>query len=205
MQPPPVRQCFRGADYQAVLNDMRRFTELRSEQTPDELWQVEHVPVFTLGQAGKQEHLLNPGNIPVVVTERGGQVTYHGPGQVVIYTLVDLRRQNIFVREWVCHLEQAMINTLARFSIPGACRKPSAPGVYVPESGGLSKIGAVGLKVSRGRAYHGIALNVELDLSPFQRINPCCYPGLRTVVMATMGSHPTWQEVANYLCDQIEI
>lgn len=204
------RRTIRPADYLETLTAMRDFTESRNDQTPDELWQVEHPAVFTLGQAGQDRHVLQPANIPVVRTERGGQVTYHGPGQVVIYTLLDIRRRGLFVRDTVCRLEQAIIDTLSEFGIANAQRKPDAPGVYVPnsraadETDRLWKIAALGLKVSRGRTYHGVALNVGMDLEPFSRINPCGYPGLRTVDMATMGVDAKWQDVADRLCDQID-
>lgn len=206
-----VRRTVRNADYVDTLSQMRQFTEKRQADTPDELWQIEHPPVFTMGQAGQDRHLLNPGMIPVVRTERGGQVTYHGPGQVVVYTLIDIRRQGLHVKDTVCRLEQAMIDTLSDFGIRHAARKPNAPGVYVPDPRGprgphseLVKIAAIGLKVSRGCTYHGVAMNVAMDLEPFSRINPCGYPGLKTVDMATMGVRPDWQIVADRLCDQIE-
>ena len=186
---------------------MRTFTQERSPDAEDELWQVEHPAVFTLGQAGRESHVLDAGDIPVIRTERGGQVTYHGPGQVVVYALVDIRRLGLFVKDTVCRLEQAMIDTLLDFGISEATRKPDAPGVYVPDSGedrGLVKIAAIGLKVSKGCTYHGVALNNAMNLEPFNRINPCGYPGLRTVDMATMGVQVGWQDVANCLCDQIE-
>ena len=186
---------------------MRTFTQERSPDAEDELWQVEHPAVFTLGQAGRESHVLDAGDIPVIRTERGGQVTYHGPGQVVVYALVDIRRLGLFVKDTVCRLEQAMIDTLSDFGISAATRKPDAPGVYVPDSGedgALVKIAAIGLKVSKGCTYHGVALNNAMNLEPFNRINPCGYPGLRTVDMATMGIQADWQDVANCLCDQIE-
>ena len=186
---------------------MRTFTQERSPDAEDELWQVEHPAVFTLGQAGRESHVLDAGDIPVIRTERGGQVTYHGPGQIVVYTLVDIRRLGLFVKDTVCRLEQAIIDTLLDFGISEATRKPDAPGVYVPDSGedrGLVKIAAIGLKVSKGCTYHGVALNNAMNLEPFNRINPCGYPGLRTVDMATMGVQVGWQDVANCLCDQIE-
>ena len=186
---------------------MRTFTQERSPDAEDELWQVEHPAVFTLGQAGRESHVLDAGDIPVIRTERGGQVTYHGPGQVVVYALVDIRRLGLFIKDTVCRLEQAMIDTLSDFGISAATRKPDAPGVYVPDSGedgALVKIAAIGLKVSKGCTYHGVALNNAMNLEPFNRINPCGYPGLRTVDMATMGVQADWQDVANCLCDQIE-
>lgn len=201
------RRTLRQADYLKTLTEMRRFTEARHAGTEDELWQVEHPPVFTLGVAGQDRHVLDAGLITVVRTERGGQVTYHGPGQVVVYALMDIRRRGLFVKDTVCRLEQALIDTLAHFGIAHACRKPDAPGVYVPHPDApaeLAKIAAIGLKVSRGCTYHGVALNVDMDLEPFTRINPCGYAGLRTVDMATMGRHADWQDVANALCQQIE-
>lgn len=203
-----TRKTLRGADYPATLEAMREFSNQRDDNTPDELWQVEHAAIFTLGQAGKEEHILNAGSIPVIRTERGGQVTYHGPGQVVVYTLIDIRRRGLLVKDMVLRLEQAMIDTLSEFGIPKASRRPNAPGVYVPDvpdQSDLAKIGAIGLKVSRGRVYHGIALNVRMDLAPFEGINPCGYAGLRTVDMATMGVIADWQAVADKLCDQIEL
>jgi lipoyl(octanoyl) transferase len=202
--PAIARQCLRNADYEKTLLAMRAFTQSRHADTPDCLWQVEHLPVFTLGQAGLDTHVLDPGDIAVIKTERGGQVTYHGPGQVVVYTLVDIRRRGLGVKETVCRLEQALINTLTDFGVLGATRKPKAPGVYVPFENELAKIAALGLKVVRGAAYHGVALNVSMDLAPFSRINPCGFPGLVTVDMARMGVHAKWQDVANQLCDHIQ-
>ena len=190
------RRTLRNADYLQTLSAMRTFTQERSPESADELWQVEHPAVFTLGQAGKQSHILDAGDIPVIRTERGGQVTYHGPGQIVVYTLVDIRRLGLFVKDTVCRLEQAMIETLSDFGISRATRSS--------KDDELVKIAAIGLKVSRGCTYHGVALNNAMNLEPFDRINPCGYPGLRTVDMATMGVRADWQEVANRLCDQIE-
>jgi lipoyl(octanoyl) transferase len=164
----------------ASLAAMRDFTAQRTPDTADEIWLVEHEPVFTQGLAGKPEHLLATGDIPVVATERGGQVTYHGPGQVVAYVLLDLRRSGLGVRDLVCRLEQAVIDLAAGVGVQ-AVRRPGAPGVHVaaqtPREGG-AKFASVGLKVSRGCTFHGIALNVAMDLAPFGRINPCGYPGL---------------------------
>lgn len=199
------RQVFRDAPYETVAEKMRAFTEGRNPQTQDELWQVEHQPVFTLGQAAKESHILSAGNIPVVRTERGGQVTYHGPGQVVVYTLIDIRRKKLYVRDTVCRLEQALIDTLADLGVGKATRKSGAPGVYVPCAGSLAKIAALGLKVFRGSTYHGVALNVAMDLSPFKRINPCGYSGLVVVDMATMNATTTdWTVTADRLCLNIE-
>lgn len=205
-----VRVTRRPADYAQTLAEMQAFTRDRTATTHDALWQVEHPPVYTLGLAGLSTHILDAGTVPVVRVERGGQVTYHGPGQIVIYTLLDIRRRGVFVKDLVCRLEQALIDTLTHYGIPGATRKPQAPGVYVPDPTitdtlpVLAKIAAIGLKVSQGRTYHGIALNLAMDLAPFSRINPCGYAGLKTVDMATMGVTASWQEVADILCDQID-
>ena len=184
-------------DYEPTWHSMQRFTDARNEQTADEIWLVEHPPVFTLGLAGKSEHLLAPGDIPVIKTERGGQVTYHGPGQVIAYTMIDLRRAGLSIKRMVCLLEEALIATLAEFSIP-AERKSGAPGVYIapPNTLSGSKIGALGLKVRRGCSYHGVALNVAMDLTPFTRINPCGYPGL-TVTDMTSAQPPSASQVVD--------
>jgi lipoyl(octanoyl) transferase len=189
-----ARWLDRPAPYLPVWQAMQDFTERRDDDTPDELWLVEHAPVYTLGQAGKPEHILNPHGIPVVHCNRGGQVTYHGPGQVVLYTLVDLRRHGVFVREFVSLLEQAVLDLLAELGVAGACRKPGAPGIYVPQSAlarprgeALAKIAALGVKIRNGRAYHGVALNVAMDLDPFLGINPCGYEGLQTVDLRACG------------------
>ncbi|CAM8657066.1 MAG: lipoyl(octanoyl) transferase LipB [Burkholderiales bacterium] len=196
-------KTLRPADYLEILQRMRQFSESRGAATPDALWQVEHCPVFTLGQAGQERHILDAGDIPIVRTERGGQVTYHGPGQVVVYTLIDIRRRGLFVKDFVCRLEQALIDTLSDYGITQAQRKSNAPGVYVAYQGELAKIAALGLKVSRGKTYHGVALNLQMNLEPFSRINPCGYPGLRTVDMATMGKAQDWQQVADRLCHRV--
>lgn len=172
----------RPAPYLDVWEAMRRFTDARDAQTPDEIWLVEHLPVYTLGQAGKPEHILNSANIPVVKSDRGGQVTYHGPGQVVAYCLVDLRRLKIFAKEYVALLENVAIEVLGELGVAGACLKPGAPGVYVPGADTqLAKIAALGIKIRNGYAYHGLALNVDMDLTPFLGINPCGYEGLQTI------------------------
>lgn len=194
------------ADYVPMWQAMRDFTAQRTSGTEDELWLVEHPPVFTLGQAGRPEHLLAVTDIPVVETDRGGQVTYHGPGQVVAYPLVDLRRLGIYVKELVFRIEQAVIQTLEGLGVD-ARRVSGAPGVYVPwhsgkvggELAGHAKIAALGIKVSRHCAYHGVALNVAMDLSPFDGINPCGHAGLRTVDLSTIGVQASWQEVADLL------
>ncbi len=157
---------------------MSDFTDRRLDTTADELWLLEHEPVFTLGQAGKMEHVLAPGEIPVIAVDRGGQVTYHGPGQLVAYPLFDLRRLGVGVRDLVDGIEQVLIDTLAHWQIIGG-RHPGAPGVYV----GDAKIGALGLRVRRGCTFHGLAFNVAMDLAPFSRINPCGYKGLAVTQM----------------------
>ena len=169
-------------DYLTAYEAMQAFTRARTPETPDQLWMVEHPPVFTLGLAGRPEHVLAPGDIPVVKTDRGGQVTYHGPGQVVAYPLLDLRRAGYGVREMVRRLEQAVLETLAGYGIEGE-RREGMPGVYVAGA----KIAAVGLRVSRGCTYHGVALNAALDLEPFSRIDPCGYPGLASTRLADLG------------------
>jgi lipoyl(octanoyl) transferase len=190
---------------------MRAFTQQRTPDTEDELWLVEHPPVFTLGQAGRREHLLDPGDFPVVATDRGGQVTYHGPGQVVVYTLIDLRRLGIFVRELVYRIEQSVIQVLGESGID-AQRVRGAPGVYVRDAGsraggelaGFAKIAALGIKVSRGCSYHGVALNVSMDLAPFSRIDPCGYAGLPTVDLATLNVSITWRDAADRLAARLQ-
>ncbi|MBZ0329147.1 lipoyl(octanoyl) transferase LipB [Halomonas sp. ANAO-440] len=167
--------------YEPVWQAMRTLTDTRDERTPDQLWLVEHDPVFTQGQAGKPEHLLMPGDIPVVQTDRGGQVTYHGPGQVVLYPLLDVRRARLGVRDLVSALENAVIAVLAEFDVEARAR-PDAPGVYV----GQAKIASLGLRIRRGASFHGVALNVDGDLSPFDRINPCGYAGMAMVRLADL-------------------
>ena len=168
--------------YEPVWHAMQAYTDARDDATPDELWLVEHDPVFTLGQAGKPEHVLSPGDIPVLRVDRGGQVTYHGPGQLVAYPLVDLRRLRIGVRDYVCRIEQAVIDTLADWNIEGTRRK-GAPGVYVDGA----KVAALGIRVRRGCAFHGLAFNIDMDLAPFSRINPCGFAGLDVVAMRDLG------------------
>ncbi|NLY65281.1 MAG: lipoyl(octanoyl) transferase LipB [Alcaligenaceae bacterium] len=192
------------ADYEATWMAMKTFTENRHPETENQIWLVEHPPVYTLGQAGKPEHILNAGNIPVIRCNRGGQVTYHGPGQVVVYPLINLHRANMFVKEYVTALEDAIIHTLNDYGIDQACRKEGAPGVYVPmENGELAKIAALGVKVSRGCTYHGLAINVDMDLTPFEGINPCGYAQLRTVDMKTVGVRASWQEVADKVSEYL--
>ena len=173
---------------------MSAFTDNRTAETPDEFWLLEHDPVFTLGQAGKMEHVLAPGDIPVVPVDRGGQVTYHGPGQIVGYPLIDLRRAGIGVREMVDLLEQSIIDTLAHWSIR-AGRREGAPGVYVDDA----KVAALGLRVRRGCSFHGLAFNVAMDLQPYQRINPCGYKGLQVTQMLDLGGPSSLAEVEDVL------
>lgn len=168
--------------YEPVWHAMQAFTDARGEHSNDELWVVEHDPVFTLGQAGKEEHVLAPGDIPVLHVDRGGQVTYHGPGQIVVYPLLELRRLGIGVRDYVCRIEQAIIDTLEEWNIV-AERMEGAPGVYV----GGAKIAALGIRVRRGCTFHGLAFNVSLDLEPFHRINPCGYAGMAVTSVLDLG------------------
>ena len=189
--------------YQTVWQAMQQFTADRTADTADEIWLVEHHPVYTLGLAGKPEHLLNAGNIPVVKTDRGGQITYHGPGQVMAYVLMDLKRAGIYIKEMVNQLEESTIVTLAEFGIEHATRKPGAPGVYVPGRTELAKIAALGIKVRNGCTYHGMALNVDMDLTPFDGINPCGYAGLQTVCMANYGVQASMEDVGQTLAEQI--
>ena len=168
--------------YEPVWRAMQRFTDARDDATVDECWLVEHEPVFTLGQAGKPEHVLMPGEIPVIHVDRGGQVTYHGPGQIVLYPLLDLRRLKVGVKDYVCKVEQSMLDTLADWNIE-AVRREGAPGVYV----GDAKIGALGIRVRHGCTFHGLAFNIAMDLEPFRRINPCGYAGLAVTSMSDLG------------------
>lgn len=181
------------ADYESTYQAMRDFTQQRDGGTPDEIWILEHPPVFTLGLAGDASNLHSPSSqIPLVQVDRGGEITYHGPGQIVVYLLLDLRRLGIFVKELVSRIEQALIDTLADFGIQ-AERHPGAPGIYVAQGDHTpaeyqgAKIAALGLKVSKGCSYHGLALNVSTDLDAFSRIHPCGYEGLKTVDMQTLG------------------
>ncbi|MDY7115275.1 lipoyl(octanoyl) transferase LipB [Halomonas sp. SSL-5] len=172
--------------YEPVWRAMRELTDERDADTPDQFWLVEHDPVFTQGQAGKPEHLLMPGDIPVVQTDRGGQVTYHGPGQVVLYPLIDVRRGGLGVRELVSALENAVIAMLAEHGVEARAR-PDAPGVYVEQpAGGEAKIASLGLRIRRGGSFHGVALNIDGDLSPFERINPCGYAGMAMTRLADL-------------------
>lgn len=216
-------------DYAHTLQAMQRFTQDRGEDTPDALWICEHPPLYTQGLAGKPDHLLAPADIPVVASNRGGQVTYHGPGQVVAYPLIDLRRAGYFVKEYVYRIEEAVIRTLGHFGVTGH-RVGGAPGIYVrlddpashallplrpqqantagpaaaaPDFTGLGKIAALGIKVTRHCTYHGVALNVDMDLEPYSRINPCGYAGLATVDLSTIGVQTTWDEAAAVLARQL--
>ncbi|WP_287744738.1 lipoyl(octanoyl) transferase LipB [Diaphorobacter sp.] len=215
-------------DYPATVAAMQRFTEERTDETPDELWICEHPAVYTQGLAGKSDHVLSPGGIPVVATNRGGQVTHHGPGQVVAYPLIDLRRAGYYVKEYVYRIEEAVIRTLGHYGVTGH-RVAGAPGIYVrlddphghsmlpqrpqkrahadgppqPDFTGLGKIAALGIKVARHCTYHGVALNVAMDLEPFSRINPCGYAGLQTVDLSTIGVHTTWDDAAAMLGQQL--
>ena len=194
--------------YDITFAAMRAFTDARTPQTADELWIVEHPPVFTLGLAADPEHVLDAHDIPVVQTDRGGEVTYHGPGQVVIYLLLDLRRNHadarLFARELVNKIEQAVIDTLAAYNL--ACeRKLGAPGIYLSD-GPLqgAKIAALGLKIrGNGCTYHGVSLNVAMDLTPFSWINPCGYEGLATIDMQSLGAHATLDAVQNALAERL--
>lgn len=223
-------------DYLPTYQAMQSFTAAREAEANDVLWVCEHPPVYTQGLAGKAEHVLDPGDIPVVSTNRGGQITYHGPGQVVAYPMIDLRRAGYFVKEYVYRVEEAVIKTLAHFGVTGH-RVGGAPGIYVrpddpgahaslaqrptrridpaetdkkPAPGpapidftGLGKIAALGIKVSRNCTYHGVALNVQMDLEPFARINPCGYAGLQTVDLSTIGVSVGWSEAAEVLSKKL--
>ena len=172
-------------DYQPTWHAMQRFTDTRGPDTPDEIWLLEHAPVFTQGQAGKAEHVLFPGDIPVVQVDRGGQVTYHGPGQLVAYLMLDVRRSSLGVRELVSRIERSLIDLLASYGVC-ANAKPDAPGVYV----GGAKVASLGLRIRNGRSFHGLALNVDMDLEPFRRINPCGYAGMAMTQLADHVSGP---------------
>lgn len=177
---------------------MQRFTDARNDDTHDELWVVEHDPVFTLGQAGKPEHVLMPGDIPVLHVDRGGQVTYHGPGQIVVYPLLDLKRLKIGVRDYVHRIEQALIDTMAEWNIQAA-RRDGAPGVYVAGA----KVAALGIRVRRGCTFHGLAFNVAMDLEPFRRINPCGYEGLQVTSVLDLGGPSSFDAVKPVLLDNL--
>ena len=185
-------------DYAATWQAMRAFTEQRTADTADEIWLLEHPPVFTLGLNGKPEHLLAPGDIPLVKTDRGGQVTYHGPGQLIAYLLLDLKRRGLGVKEMVSRMEQAVIDLLAAEGIEGQ-RRVGAPGIYVEGK----KIAALGLRVRRGCSYHGLSLNVDMDLAPFSRINPCGFEGLQTTQLRELRPGIDKAQVADELLRQL--
>ena len=185
-------------DYHPVWQAMHDFTDQRDDSTRDEVWLVEHNPVFTQGQAGKAEHLLNTGDIPVVQSDRGGQVTYHGPGQIVAYFLINLRRKSLGVRELVTDIENLVINTLKAYNIDSAARL-DAPGVYVDGK----KICSLGLRIRKGCSFHGLALNVNMDLSPFQRINPCGYQGMQMVQVSDLGGPENIADVEQQLITEL--
>ncbi|GGD00040.1 lipoyl(octanoyl) transferase LipB [Halopseudomonas salina] len=195
MSDAPVVRRLGLVDYLPTLEAMRLFTHERDAGTPDEIWLLEHPPVFTQGQAGKAEHVLAAGDIPVVQVERGGQVTYHGPGQLVAYLMLDIRRRDMGVRDLVTAMERSLVDTLAGYGIQAAPR-PDAPGVYV----GAAKIASLGLRIRRGCSFHGLALNVDMDLQPFQRINPCGYAGLvMTQMSEELEARPGIDEVGQRL------
>jgi lipoyl(octanoyl) transferase len=219
--PGPLVRTLGLRPYNGIEAAMRDFTAARDAHTPDELWLVEHDPVFTQGLAGRPEHVLGAGSIPVVATNRGGQVTYHGPGQVVAYPLVDLQRLGIYVKEYVFRLETALLQVLESCGVTGH-RVVGAPGIYVrlddpfghaplapPAPGGspfkgLGKIAALGIKVSRHCAYHGLALNVAMDLAPFRQIDPCGYAGLATVDLRSLGVDLAWDDAAGRLAERLQ-
>ncbi|WP_373185072.1 lipoyl(octanoyl) transferase LipB [Halopseudomonas sp.] len=195
MRSIPLVRCLGLVDYLPTLEAMRTLTAERDATTPDEIWLLEHPPVFTQGQAGKPEHVLGAGEIPVVQVERGGQVTYHGPGQLVAYLLLDIRRLDLGVRDLVTAMERSLVSLLAGYGIDAAPRS-DAPGVYV----GSAKIASLGLRIRRGCSFHGLALNVDMDLQPFQRINPCGYAGLAMTQMRDqLENAPSLAEVGERL------
>ncbi|UDG83333.1 lipoyl(octanoyl) transferase LipB [Candidatus Vallotia lariciata] len=199
---------WRGVEsYEVSFNAMRVFTAKRTLFTTDEIWLVEHLPVYTLGQAGDSAHLLTENNdIALIRVDRGGQITYHGPGQVIAYLLTDLRRRRIWVRDLVTCIEQAVIDTLATYNLVGK-RQAGAPGIYVEVRSSnqniIAKIAALGLKIRNGCSYHGVSLNLQMDLKPFYNINPCGYVGLQTVDMASLGVLANWHEVAQILAERL--
>ncbi|WP_333918841.1 lipoyl(octanoyl) transferase LipB [Vibrio crassostreae] len=185
-------------DYEPVWKAMHKFTDERTEEDVDQVWLVEHNPVFTQGQAGKAEHVLNAGDIPVIQSDRGGQVTYHGPGQLVAYFLINIRRKKFGVRDLVTHIENLVINTLKAYNIDSAAR-PDAPGVYVDGK----KICSLGLRIRRGCSFHGLALNVDMDLSPFLRINPCGYQGMEMAQVSQLGGPSELEDVEQQLIQEL--
>ncbi|MFZ0219134.1 MAG: lipoyl(octanoyl) transferase LipB [Candidatus Aquirickettsiella sp.] len=197
--PPFIVRPLQRSDYTAIAQAMRVFTDKRTPETPDEIWLIEHNPVYTLGQAGKLEHILNPGNIPVEKTDRGGQVTYHGPGQLVIYPLLNLRRLNLGVRVLVTLLENTIINLLATYAIHAEAKK-EAPGVYVNSA----KIAAIGLRIRQGYCYHGLAFNIAMDLTPFAGINPCGMRQLTITQLSDLGGPHDLKQVAHDFIRQFQ-
>ena len=204
-----VRSCRIGIrrlgmqPYDTTRAAMIAFTQARTGVTGDEIWLLEHGPVYTLGQAGRLAHLHGAVDIPVVHTERGGQITYHGPGQLVAYLLIDLRRRGIKVREFVQLIEASVIDVLAAYNLAGRV-KPGAPGVYVEHAGSLKKVAALGLKIVNGRSFHGLSLNVAMDLAPYRRIDACGYPGLETLDLATLGRVASTATVGEQLAEVLE-
>src|SRR5688572_4151213 len=194
----PVVRWLGLSDYEPTWRAMQSFTDQRTAATPDEIWFLEHPPVFTLGMNAAPEHLLAPGDIPVVQIDRGGQVTYHGPGQLVVYPLIDVRRAGLGVRQLVMSLENAIIDLLASWNITALARR-DAPGVYVNGR----KVASIGLRIRRGSSYHGLAFNVAMDLEPFQRINPCGYRGLEVIDLRSLGVNASVQEVADALSPRL--
>jgi len=198
-RPSPLIRRLGLAPYETVWRNMQSFTTARTASTPDELWQVEHPPIYTLGVAAKSEHLPRVENgIPLLKTDRGGQITYHGPGQIVVYTLLDLRRRNLGVRALVRRLEQAVIELLKGYRIEANARQ-DAPGVYVEQA----KVAALGLRVRNGCCYHGLSLNVDMDLGPFRNINPCGYPNLEVTQLRDLGISDPLESVADGLLDKL--
>lgn len=198
MPVPVIIRNLGQRDYLQTWRAMRNFTDHRKPDTPSEIWLLEHPPVFTQGQAGKDEHLLDPGTIPVVQSDRGGQITYHGPGQLIAYLLLDLKSVNRGIRGLVTDMEQSVIGLLAQYGISAAAR-PDAPGVYVDES----KVTALGLRVRRGYTYHGLALNLDMDLEPFARINPCGHPGQAVTHLKDLGVELNMEQAGRELVAQL--
>jgi lipoyl(octanoyl) transferase len=198
--PSPVIKQLGKQDYPQVWQDMQDFTQSRDEKTPDELWVVEHPPVFTLGRNGKEEHILQKTDIPIIKVDRGGQVTYHGPGQLVIYFLLDLHRRKLGIRQLVTLIENCLVDLLAHYNVEAYSDK-KAPGVYVNKQ----KIAALGLRVSKGRTTHGLSLNIDMDLSPFQSINPCGYENLEVTQCKNLGIEDNLSVIADRLVNLIEV
>ena len=195
---PPLLRHLGTVDYQTTFDAMREFTANRDEITPDEIWLLQHPPTFTQGRNGQAEHLLDSGDIPLIQIDRGGQVTYHGPGQLIAYLLLDLRRRKMGVRQLVTAMEQSVIALLADYDISANAR-PDAPGVYV----NAAKIAALGLRVKRGCSYHGLSLNIDMDLDPFKRINPCGYPGMAVTDLRHLGINDSLEQLADQLVEKL--